>query len=492
MPTLGFMRAALLIAAFCLGALVWYDMPDLTVRAIVALGELGATLLVVRWALSRRTSAPEPAASRWPLFVPPMIAAAVVRAAWAAWAQTEPISDFKEYCDLGRHLADTGVYGLHGPSAYRPPAVPAMLAVLSMLGWPLPFAAGLVNALLGAAMVPAVYLLARQVGLGDSQAADPGQRLLDRTHAGALPAGPLPQGDAGTAPLLAAWVWALWPSQVLGSVLVATEPLFTAGLLWAVVLTLRSLQASTPGQWLGWAMAGGALFGLAGHVRSHALPVPWLWCLLAALHGRAGWRHLPRMATVCLVSVVVMLPWGLRNHQQLGRLLITSTSSGVTMAYGNHAQATGRYDGPLPFPVPGATEIEQFDNANVMAKAWITANPLQFIALIPHKWMALLASETDEASYALRTPGLLRIQVAVMLVCHLGWLLAKALALGAVWRRRARPEPDALTGCAAVLWTWLLIHALFHGQFRYHAPLLPVMIALAAVALRPRPAPVQT
>lgn len=475
MPTLLFVRTALVIAALSVGGAVWYDMRNLFVRAVVALVELGATALVVRWVLSRPRLARQTARPKSPQIWAPVLAALAVRLVWVNWAQVEPISDFKEYCDLGTHLAATGVYGLAGPSAYRPAALPGILAVFSQLGWPLAWAAGVLNAVLAAATVPAVFFLAKRLSANE---ANPGPIANDSVTATRS------ASDDDTAAELAAWAWALWPSQVLGTALVATEPLFTACLIWSVVLTICALRGLSPRVWLGWAVAAGVMFGLAAHIRSHALPVPLLWALLVVLHGRAGWRNVPRLAVVCAVTLLAMLPWGIRNQQQLGRFLITSTSSGVTMAYGNHKAATGRYDGDLPFAVPGTTEIEQFDSANTMAKAWITAHPLEFLSLIPHKWIALLATETDEASYALRDPDFVPVQAGMMVLCHLAWMAAKALALGSVWRRRASPEPDALTGCAAVLWTWLTIHALFHGQFRYHAPLLPVVLVLAAVAFR--------
>lgn len=475
MASLALVRTALVIAVLSLGGAVWYDMHNLVVRTALGVVELIISGLIIHWVLRRRPAEEHVARERrWPILAP-VLAALFLRALWVAVAQTEPISDFKEYCDLGRHLAQTGVYGLEAPSAYRPPAISGVLAIFSLLHLPLATAAGLLNAVLGAATVPAVYLLAQQ--LSKTPAIAP-QTVADPSHT--------PPGAAAyPSAELAAWLWALWPSQVLGSVLVATEPLFTACLLWAVVLTLRALQAPSRGLWLRWAVGAGVLFGLAGYVRSHALPVPWLWGALLLLQGRSGLRLLPRLAVVGVLTLLVMLPWGLRNQQQLGRFLITSTSSGVTMAYGNHQLATGRYDGDLPFTVPGATELEQFDSANTMAKAWITAHPLEFLLLVPQKWIALLAIETDEASYAMMTPTMLPAKEAAMFVCYLDWLLAKVLALGAVWRRRAQLEPAALTACAAILWTWLTIHALFHGQYRYHAPLLPIVLVLAAIALRP-------
>lgn len=454
MVSLGLVRAALLVAVLCVAALGFRDWDAPGLKTALAVAELIAAAAVVRWAWRRPPGALAPADSPRRAVLPIVIAALALRVLWVLFAQTEPVSDFKEYCDLAHHLATTGVFGLDGPSAYRPPALTALLAVFELCGWPLPLAAGLLNAVLAALTVPAVFLLAHQ-------ASD--QR-------------------AGT---VAAWLWALWPSQIFGSSLVATEPLFVFCALWAVVFALRAEQISSISKWLGWAVAAGCAFGLAGYVRSHALAVPWLWGGLLLLSARAGLRQVPRLAVVTAVSVLVMVPWGLRNQRELGEFQITTTSSGMTLVYGNNSAATGGYC-ELPFTVPGKTELEQFHNANRMGSAWIASHPLQFVQLIPRKWLALLAGEGEEASFALRSPRLLPWQPVAMAVCQVAWFLAKALAFAAVWRRRARLDADALTGCAAVLWTWLSIHAVFHGQFRYHAPLLPIVLVLAAVALSQR------
>jgi len=469
MVSLGLVRAALWVAVLCVAALGFrgWDAPGL--KVVLSLAELAAAAAVVRWAWRRQPVVASAVFSARRALLPAVIAAFAVRALWVLLAQSEPISDFKEYCDLARHLVATGVFGLDGPSAYRPPALAAVLAVFELWGWPLPLAAGLLNAALAALTVPAIFVLAQRV------AADPP---------------PPPDSDAPAptdqrAGLAAAWLWALWPSQIFGSSLVATEPLFVFCLLCAVVFTLRANRAPSFAKWLQWAALAGVGFGLGGYVRSHALAVPWLWGGLLLLQGRRGTRLLPRLAVVTAVSLLVMLPWGLRNQRALGQFQLTSTSSGITLVYGNNSAATGGYC-DLPYTVPGKTELEQFHNANRMGTAWITSHPWQFIQLIPRKWLALLAGEGEEASFALRSPHLLPWQPVAMAICQLAWFLAKALAFAAVWRRRARLNAEALTACAAVLWTWLSIHAVFHGQFRYHAPLLPVVLVLAAVALCPR------
>ncbi|MSQ85073.1 MAG: hypothetical protein EXR77_19730 [Myxococcales bacterium] len=464
MPTLVLLRTALLVAVLSVAATAWHEWDGGALKIALGVAELAGVGWLMHWVLNRPAPAVSVPISRQPAWLLPLVVAFGVRLLWIVVAQTKPMSDFQEYCDLGIHLAQTGVFGLAGPSAYRPPALPAVLAVFHLLGLPLPLATGVFHALLGAVAVPAVHFLAGRLATADD---DP-QQLPPRAQSAAL---------------LAAWLWALWPSQVLGSVIVATEPLFTVVLLWSLVFCLRALAQPKFGRALGWAIAAGIGFGLAGYVRSHALVVPWLWAGLLVLHGRAGWRRLPKLAVVCACSVLVLVPWGLRNQRQVGQFLITTTSSAMTLVYGNHPKATGRY-GAIDFEVPGNTELEVFHNANRMGQAWITDNPAQFVALIPKKWLALLALDTDEASFALRDPPLLAWRPAAFAVCTLAWIVAKALAFAAVWRRRSPLNTDGLMACTAVLWTWLLIHALFHGQFRYHAAWVPVVLALAAVALR--------
>lgn len=488
MVSLGLVRAALLVAVLCVAALGLRDWDAPGLKVILALAELAAVAAVMRWAWRRAFVAQAPVFSPFRAVLPAVIAAFALRTLWVLFAQSEPISDFKEYCDLARHLVATGVFGLDGPSAYRPPALAALLGVFELWGWPLPLAAGLLNAALAALTVPAIYVLAQRLAAAPLPAATthaPAHAPADAPTPAQPPAPVASVAADQRAGIVAAWLWALWPSQVFGSSLVATEPLFVFCVLWAAVGTLRASENTSSYRWLWWAVLAGVGFGLGGYVRSHALAVPWLWGGLLLLQGRRGVRLLPRLAVVTAVSLLVMLPWGLRNQRELGQFQLTSTSSGMTLVYGNNAAATGGYC-DLPITVPGKTELEQFHSANRMGTAWISSHPMQFIQLIPRKWLALLAGEGEEASFALRSPQLLPWQPAAMALCQLTWFLAKALAFAAVWRRRARFDADAMTACAAVLWTWLSIHAVFHGQFRYHAPLVPIVLTLAAVALCPR------
>lgn len=431
----------MLVAVLCVSATAMQPF-DGTSMALCGL-ELAAGAALVVW--MRDKALPWNAAHGWQW---PALVAVSVRLAWVLWADVAPVSDFAEYCQLGRHLADSGTFGLAGPTAYRPVGLPALLAVFAWLGWSLPVAASVANAVFAALTVPALAQLGQQAG----------------------------QRRAG---MLAAWMWALWPSQIVGSALVATEPLFLALLVWAVVCAVAATQAL---RWHRWALAAGLLFGLATYVRAHALAVPLVWGALLLAGGRGQWPQVLRLAAVAGVTVLVLVPWGLRNQQALGAFVLTTTNGGVTLVYGNNPVATGGYVA-LPLPIPGDTELTRNRNGYALATQWIAAHPLQAIALVPHKWQALLALQTDEASWALRSPRLVPLRPVAMGLSQLAWVVAKLLAFVAVWRRRAVLVPAAATAWAAVLATWLLIHTAFHGQYRYNAPLLPFVLLLAAVAL---------
>lgn len=371
------------------------------------------------------------------------LGALLPRVVWVLVAQTEPISDFAEYRDLAHHLCRHHQFGLDAPTAYRPIGLPAVLSVLDCAGLDVALAGGLLNAFAQAATVPAIFLWTRA--------------LADRRAATA-----------------ASLVFACWPAQILGCSLLATEPLFGLLLAWSFYVAARLPQSTRPGRLI--ALLG-VLIGAATYVRATALVLPLSLAALAFLRP-SGWRSAVRFGAVLAVAVLCLLPWGVRNHQQLGQFSLTTTNTGMTLLYGNSDGADGGYIDPVLVPKPpeNTAEVARDAWSKKQAMAWISAHPARFAELVPQKWFALWGPEFTDAGFSMTSPRWQPWQPLAKALSAVFYLLILALAAQSAWHLRASRFTDP--ACAALL-LWFAVHTVFHGQSRYHMPLASILCVLA-------------
>ncbi len=96
-----------------------------------------------------------------------------------------------------------------------------------------------------------------------------------------------------------------------------------------------------------WSAGLGVAIGLASLVRPEALGLVVLLALPLAWRGAGGFRRAARLVITVGCSLVVILPWVIRNEDALGTLTL-STNDGVTLIDANcHATYYGRYLGYL-------------------------------------------------------------------------------------------------------------------------------------------------
>lgn len=378
----------------------------------------------------------------------------VLRVAWVLFARAQPLSDFALYRDLGVALFEHGQYGYPTPTAYRPIAAPALVALIAWAQMPLPLTFWLFNAAVSAAVAPGVFALASRLG----------------------------GGEVGK---IASLLWVLWPAQIADCALVATEPVCTFLLVWSVVLALKI--AENPIWWR--APAVGILLAATTYARSNAILIAPLWFAYNALLGR--WQQTLRIGIVVLAMLAALLPWGLRNQATMGEFNLTTLNGGVWLTYGNFDGAIGGYC-ELPFKIAGNSEVEVNREGYRLAKTWIMRHPLAFVRLIPLKWKEAFAIETAEVTWSTREPHALKFMQPLLLLTQAWYLLLTGLVLLGTWRLRvAALAEDSPTTIAVELHlvlfaTWLIVHTFFPGDPRYHAPLLPWYCAFAAFALWPR------
>jgi 4-amino-4-deoxy-L-arabinose transferase-like glycosyltransferase len=391
------------------------------------------------------------------------IAATVAIRLAAGVALAQPVeSDALAYWEVARHLAaglaPTDNWGNH---AFYSPGYPLLLApAFRLLGASLG-AALAVNLLLAAATAALVWRLARALG------------------------------GSALAATLAALGYAVWLPGVWEAAGLAREnlsaPLLTAfACALLAVLGPRPLRASAAA---GLCWAAGVLAGTSVVLTSAALPVA-LVCRFGR-DWRAGGRTVLAFAAP---AALVLAPWLATTAALVGRPVLT-TSGGFNLYLGNNPAATARYmsmrDTPLGTVRWNALRRELGEEragalVGELAVEHALAHPGRTAALGLQKLALFWAPNWPDAADWADSRAL----AAVRLVEVVQYLLIVALAalwlLGGRGRERGR---ERLVLAAVVLSFWAT-HAATYIIPRYRDPAMPVLIALAALALvaRRRPA----
>lgn len=377
--------------------------------------------------------------------------------------EVSPTSDAEWYYLRAVSLAGGEGYldNAGNPTAFWPVGWPLAMAALFTLTGPSLTALGLFN--LGSSILTGwlTLLLGRRL-FGSEAAARMGLALL-----------------------------AVYPNAIGYVPLALTEVFYTALLLLGAWLLVARKSA-----W--WLIPAGVVFGFAMLVKAQTLVVVPVIFAIEWLRAGEVWRRFPGLvaqgALVLAVAALTVLPWTLRNHEQLGHWVMVSTNGGYTLLTGNHDTATGDYtpDAPVVKDLmarPGLDEVTRDAEAKRLGLAWITENPAKFLALAPKKLMRLWLPDGEaEWAYqggAVHYPQHEMLYRAVRLANQGYYALlmlafAAAFAVMTVQRRKG--------GERWIGW-WLLpygvaayptlICLVFSGQSRFHYPVMP-FVCMAA------------
>jgi len=374
-----------------------------------------------------------------------------------------PSSDAAWYFSRADMLANgLGYQGDHGePTAYWPPGWPLALSVAFRAFGTSTVVVGLVNL--------ACSALAAWLTL------DLGRKLFASELAGR------------TALLLLA----VYPNSILYVPLALTEVFYTTLLLAACWLLI-----ARKGAWR--LVLAGLVFGVATLVKAQTLVMVPLICLIGLLRDDEIWARIPgiiaRAAFLIAVAGLVVAPWTIRNHRELGAWVAVSTNGGITLLTGNNDSARGGFtpEDPAVKALDARKDLNelQYDaEAKRLGVEWVKAHPAQFVKLMPMKLLRLWgpdgegqwAYETDSPAYK-AAPWAFTLLRAANQLWYFGLLALFALAAVLMIRiRRA-------AGTRVIDW-WVLpygvalypsaIAMVFSGQSRFHSPVMPFVCMVA-------------
>jgi hypothetical protein len=276
----------------------------------------------------------------------------------------------------------------------------------------------------------------------------------------------------------------MYPNQIGYVPVLSAEIYFECILLCGVLCLTKRTDVA--------AFLAGIVFGVATLTKAQSVLLPGLilGCVFLMAPSRQSLLQLGRTGIIAYVALVVLVaPWTWRNYSVLHAFIPVSTNGGWTLLTGNNPAATGTYQ-PNTVLADGIShapelQVEMDRLARDRAIAWIEANPVRFILLMPRKLYHLWAKDGEAELSYLRGFALYDRYAVVF---HLTRWLNQAyyaaivlLALPSLWllvRRRRDVPPWAVVG-VAVFAHLSLVSMVFSGQSRFHVSVMPFMAIYA-------------
>lgn len=373
--------------------------------------------------------------------------------------------DEAEYVELAQNLATHNEFSYKGHlTSFRPPGFPFIMSLAFRLsGTPSLVSARLLQVLLSVATVWVMYRLGKD-GWGER---------VGRTVAA---------------------IFAFYPTFIGYSNILLTELsciFFVSLFCWAM---LRCLQQPN---W-GWAIAAGATLGVCALIRDtlfYAAPIMTVFLGIWGWHAR---RSFLKPAAIFAGSFILMiLPWCARNTAINGQPTLISAVGGITFYLCNNEKAPlirssslfyekqiGEeyyYETLLP-ELNGLSETEKNDIVTRMAFEYMLANPgatfLRMLARFVDFWgqermiinqiLSKFYGEVPFIGIALVVAAIFGVYSLVIIGTGFGYFFAKLRAFD-------------IFGLLFIAY-YTAMHLLVFAHPRYHMPLLPLLILMAARA----------
>lgn len=409
-----------------------------------------------------------------------LVVAVVLRVASAERTPYRPVNDAGSYLTLASYIARTGDYslrrtpgsgagGTRGPSAYYAPGYPYFLALVDLIDGhavrrgPAIQPARVSQAVLGTITVALIGLVAFEL-----------------------------YGDL--AGLIALLLAAVYPVLTELSGTLVAENLLTPLVLAALYGALRSRRARRTATRYGWVAATGVLTGLA--VLTHENAALILVALIPAV-----WTNRPRLrprslaapALLVALTVLMILPWTIRNAVVMHTFIPVSDETGITLvgtynvASAHDPQVPYKWrifygipgERPLIRQSPSLTEPQIGAKLQSQALRYVSEHPFSPFVVAYHNTLRMFELEGTFAWIASASAISLTTPVARTGVISF-WILC-GLALIGLTTKRGRSAPS---------WVWIIPVLLALSVVlvnvetpRFREPVDPFLVLLASAGL---------
>ena len=300
--------------------------------------------------------------------------------------------------------------------------------------------------------------------------------------------------------LTAALLFAIAPASIFWTATLFSETLFTLGVASTLAVALWASkikdQAPSPLEGEGQAQRArvrataayfivGLVLVATAFVRSQGLVLIVPVMVLLAPKLRIG--AVARVAAPLLAAMALLVvPWTLRNEIAMGRPYPINDNLGynLRLAHAPYARGTSVPPQDLWDERPGISfyERELFfdDEGRRRAITYAREHPGRELELAVRRVGWLLRSDAEPAvrwSESLGVTPIGRGRDAFVLLGHAYWYALVVLTGAALSVSRRERVWLALWSTVGV---WLALHLVFAGEPRYHVPLVPVLVILAA------------
>jgi 4-amino-4-deoxy-L-arabinose transferase-like glycosyltransferase len=303
--------------------------------------------------------------------------------------------------------------------------------------------------------------------------------------------------------LLAALLFAVYPSFLFFTNLILTEVLFTLLLIFFVYYFIALFQANASpaapctGRSALCAILSGIFLGLSALTRSVMYPfvLPGILFLLIFFHGSITKKIL--ISTVFALSfATVMAPWALRNYRLLGQFVPVDTMGGLNLYMGNYEHTpTDRPWAAVDLTgekawhyghateLSGKTEAQKQDWAMEQAKKFMRKNAWLTVKRMVVKAVSLWGLErTVIAGFVKGTwpvENRFAVAVAVSVLILGAWCIVALSSLFGLVLNIGIRRPETIF-VALFLSFFTAVHAVVFGHPRYHLPLMPLLALFSA------------
>jgi len=278
-------------------------------------------------------------------------------------------------------------------------------------------------------------------------------------------------------------IYALVPSQILLTTTIFTETAYSAFLMAALALGAAALR----GRNVLVGVATGAALAVSQYVRPVSQALLATFVLVPFLAGLRVARAAVLSGAIVVSFVAVLVPVAVHNLESYGDLsLSTSSYGGWSVFVGANQEANGmfnRADQAILRETPGGSVWEQSEILGREGWRRITADPRGFAELAVRKFRVMWGDDTYAEGAALAGSGAADwLRTSLRIASQAGYAaIAVAAAIG-MWRQRHGVPPEALLLAGAIV-TIAAAHVVIEVQPRYHAYVVPMLCALAGVAL---------
>ena len=284
--------------------------------------------------------------------------------------------------------------------------------------------------------------------------------------------------------LMAAAIYAVWPTALMYSSQLGSEPLYTFLFCGFILL---SLQFAERASWAR-AVAAGILLGLAMLVRGNAvlmvaLMIPWsVW------QFRRTPRLLVRGLAISVVALLMIVPWTIRNYRIFHGFVPFQTEGGDTLlgSYNRIVAYDPFYYGYWIYPLPALSEYRQqltAPNNEVIRDRVETRLAMQWVRSHPEKWWYLVESKFRRSWTPFLQPNAPRLYRAAMLASWGPILVFFALGFFPIAINFLRTNHPGWILHLAVF-HFVFTALIFYGASRFRFPVegLCILIACATLA----------